>query len=372
MRLENISLINFKNYSELNVSFSPQINCFVGENGSGKTNLLDAIYYLSISKSAFNTVDQQNIKHGAPYFMIKGHFKVRENKYEIQCVQKAGQKKILKNNKTPYDKLSEHIGQFPVVLIAPDDTDLIRDSSEARRRFLDSIISQLDSTYLNNLIRYNHFIKQRNSLLKLFATKNYVDYDLLEPYDVNLISIGKELYKIRNSFIDRFIPIFSSHYLNLSEGKEKTSIVYESDLNEAHWEENFLQARKKDLILQRTTMGIHKDDLNFQVEGYPLKKYGSQGQQKSFLIALKLAHYDLIKSEKKINPLLLLDDIFDKLDDQRISKLLEMISCGRFGQLFVTDARPERTIKIFSSIQSEVKFFQISQGEASDIIKDNK
>lgn len=368
MRLENISLINFKNYSELSLRFSPQVNCFMGENGSGKTNLLDAIFYLSMSKSAFNSIDQQNIKHDAPYFMIKGEFRVKGKNFEIQCVQKAGQKKILKNNREIYEKLSDHIGKFPLVLVAPDDTDLIRESGDARRKFLDSIISQLDASYLNNLIRYNHFLKQRNSLLKQFAIKNYVDYDLLEPYDHNLLKIGKDVFEIRKSFIKNFIPVFSDHYLNLSEGKEKTSIMYQSELAEENFAKDFLQSRKKDMLLQRTTMGIHKDDLKFEIEDYPLKKFGSQGQQKSFLIALKLAHYDIIKKEKSFHPLLLLDDIFDKLDDQRISKLLEMVSGDRFGQLFVTDARPERTINIFSSIQSEVKFFKISNGTVEDVL----
>jgi DNA replication and repair protein RecF len=368
MRLENISLINFKNYSELNLKFSPQVNCFVGENGSGKTNLLDAIYYISLSKSAFNSIDQQNIKHGAPYFMIKGDFYKKDKKFEIQCIQKAGQKKILKNNKAIYEKLSEHIGKFPLVMIAPDDTDLIRESGDSRRRFLDSIISQLDANYLNNLIRYNHFLKQRNSLLKQFSVKNYIDHDLLEPYDKNLIHIGNELFEVRKIFITQFLPIFSAHYLNLSEGKETTSIAYQSQLEDENFEKNFLYARKKDVLLQRTTHGIHKDDLNFEIEGFPLKKYGSQGQHKSFLIALKLAHYDIIKKEKSFHPLLLLDDIFDKLDDQRISKLLDMVSGGRFGQLFVTDARPGRTIDIFSRLQSEVKLFKISNGTVIDVI----
>lgn len=363
MHLENISLVNFKNYTELFLNFSPKINCFTGPNGSGKTNLLDAIHYLSITKSAFNSIDQQNILHNAPYFMIQGNFLLSEKNYSIQCVQKAGQKKIFKNNKNPYGKISEHVGKFPVVLIAPDDTDIIKESSESRRKFLDSIISQIDPVYLENLMEYNHYLKQRNCLLKDFASRNYFDGDLIEPYDKKIIFLGRKIFLIREKFIQDFQPVFKEHYKNLTEGKEATDIKYQSDLQEDHFEKTFYLNKKKDLLLQRTTSGIHKDDLVFEIDKYPLRKLGSQGQQKSFVIALKLAQFDIIKSYKNSPPLLLLDDIFDKLDDQRIAKLIEMVSMGRFGQLFITDARPERTNQIFSNLSVEKKIFTVTDGK---------
>ncbi|CAN5511449.1 DNA replication and repair protein RecF [soil metagenome] len=368
MHLENISLINFKNYSELELQLSPYINCFVGDNGSGKTNLLDAINYLSLTKSAFNSVDSQNIRHNSDFFTIKGNFQVNDKKQTVLCIQKSGQKKVLKKNNIFYEKISDHIGQFPVVMIAPDDTDIIREGSDARRRFLDSIISQINSAYLENLILYNHYLKQRNSLLKHFALKNYIDHDLLEPYDRKLIHLGSLIYKEREKFIAEFLPVFVLHYNLLSEGKETTHIVYNSDLQQQNLSEHFLQNLKKDLVLQRTNCGIHKDDLLFEIEGFPLKKFGSQGHQKSFLIGLKLSQFEIIKNEKSFPPLLLLDDIFDKLDDHRISKLLEMVSSGRFGQIFITDARPERSERIFSSIKMECKIFKITDGAASEVI----
>lgn len=363
MLLENISLVNFKNYANLKLAFSKGVNCIVGNNGVGKTNLLDAIFYLSMTKSAFNNVDQQNIMHGEQFFSIQGSFNKAEAQWNVHCSLKSGQKKIFKKNKKVYEKISEHIGEFPVVLIAPYDTDLIREGSETRRKFFDSILSQIYPEYLKFLLQYNHFLKQRNSLLKQFADRHYFDQDLLEPYDVQLIKLGVEIFERRNAFIAEFKPVFTSHFEFLSSKKEQTDLTYNSDLFIPNYSSLFKENLKKDMLLQRTTLGIHKDDFDFSIEGNPLKKFGSQGQQKSFIIALKLAHFDLIKHIKGFKPLLLLDDIFDKLDDLRIKKLMNMVAGNSFGQIFVTDARPERTIAVFKSIDTKMRIFNIENGK---------
>jgi len=363
MWLEKIEILNYKNHETAKLEFSEQINAFVGSNGSGKTNLLDAIYYLSLTKSAFSTDEQQNIRHTAPFFMLKGDFVLENKNYQIQFSFQPGQKKKARNNKRLYDKLSEHIGQFPVVLIAPNDTDIIRDGSDIRRKFFDGIISQIDKPYLENLLQYNHILRQRNSLLKQFAERNYFDADLLETYNEPLLDVGQKIYETRKVFLTDFHPHFHVHYQNLSAQKETVNIQYQSDLEEQHFESAFRKNLPKDRTLQRTTLGIHKDDFIFEINGQPLKKFGSQGQQKSFVIALKLAQFDIIKHQKKIKPILLLDDIFDKLDDLRIQKLTEMVINQSFGQLFVTDARPERTASIFDQVNANKKVFHIEGGQ---------
>lgn len=369
MWLENISLLNFKNYEELDLSFSEQINCLVGENGSGKTNLLDAIYYLSLTKSAFSSTEAQNIRHDESFFVVKGSFHKNHEKYNVQFSLQNGQKKQFKNSRIPYEKLSEHIGLFPVVLITPDDTDIIKGGSEIRRKFYDGIISQIDGDYLDNLLRYNHTLKQRNSLLKQFAEQNYYDNDLLDSYSDQLLDTGERIYTYRKAFLDKFFPAFINHYNNLSGQKEEVKITYQSDFDESQFKKQFYKNYRRDLIAQRTTQGIHKDEYLFEINSFPVKKYGSQGQQKSFVIALKLSQFDIIKEEKKVKPILLLDDVFDKLDDFRIGKLSEMVAAQSFGQLFVTDARPERTYQIFEPILAEKKVFTIHMGKVTHIDK---
>ncbi|MDN5204451.1 DNA replication/repair protein RecF [Fulvivirgaceae bacterium BMA10] len=362
MRLENLSLTNFKNYEILEIDFQREVNCIVGINGSGKTNLLDAIHYLSLTKSAFNSIDSQNIKHENDFFSVRGRFVLHEKVYSLQCSLKNRQKKIFKVDGKPYEKISEHVGRFPVVLINPNDTDLIREGSEIRRRFVDSIVSQMDHNYLLDLIKYNHVLKQRNSLLKKFSETNTFDKDLIEPFDLQLLSVGRRIFEKRQSFLTSFKPLFKTHYDNLSEKREETSIKYHSDLLSTNFKEDFLNNIKKDLALQRTTAGIHKDDFLFEINNFPLKKFGSQGQQKSFVIALKLAQFDLIKEKKGFVPILLLDDIFDKLDDLRINKLMEMLINESFGQVFITDARPERTQRIFESLDIPMQIFHVENG----------
>lgn len=368
MHLESLELLNFKNYEEINLRFSPEINCLVGDNGSGKTNLLDAIHYLSLTKSAFNVVDVQNIRHQEDFMVIRGAFRKGEKAETIQCSLQQGQRKIIKHNKKAYEKIGEHIGRYPVVLIAPYDTDVIREGSETRRKFFDSILSQIDQQYLQWLMQYNHVLKQRNSLLKHFSERNTLDRDLLEPYDQQLLQLGLSLLKARKSFLEEYLPSFLNHYLNLSEGQEKVSIRYESNLDVEKPAAALAGSLRRDLALQRTNIGIHKDDYVFELTGYPLKKYGSQGQQKSFVIALKLAQFDIMRQHKGFKPILLLDDIFDKLDDRRIARLMELVSGHAFGQLFVTDARAERTERIFQQLaDTEVKIYKIQNGQASPV-----
>lgn len=363
MFLETLNLLNFKNYTNTEASFCPHINCLTGLNGSGKTNVLDAIYYLSITKSAFNNIDSQNIRQGESFFVVNGQVANGERQHKIHCSLKKGDKKSFKVDGAEYEKLSHHLGRFPVVLIAPNDDDLIRDSSEIRRKYFDSILSQTSKQYLEELIKYNHFLKQRNSLLKKFNEKGIRDLDQLEPYTLQLLELGKSLANFRRAFIERFAPDFTNHYNYVSDEKESVAITYNSSALENTFEHDFRQRIEKDIVLQRTTLGIHRDDYQFTIEGNPLKKYGSQGQQKSYLISLKLAQFDYLKTTTQRTPFLLLDDIFDKLDDNRIQMLIKMMESDRFGQIFVTDARPERTRNLLSHLSKEVKIFQIDSNE---------
>lgn len=366
MHLESIRLSNFKNYLAANLEFSQEINCFLGKNGSGKTNLLDAIFYLSFTKSASQSQDLQCILHEEQFFSIKGAFNLSEKQRIVLCGLQQGKKKLVKLDDKPYKKVSEHVGKFPIVMIAPNDTDVIRGTSDDRRKFFDAIIAQVDQVYLQNLIQYNHALKQRNSLLKQFAERDYFDADLLEPFDEKLIDLGSQIFKVRKKFIATFQKLVNDHYKNLSEESEAIDLQYEShfqgDIRAA-----FKENQRKDLILKRTNVGIHKDDFPFLMDDKPMRKFGSQGQQKSYLIALKLANFDYLFEKKGIKPLLLLDDIFDKLDDFRITKLVEMVASETFGQIFVTDARPERTLSVFEEMNQDVKMFSIEKGVVGEI-----
>jgi DNA replication and repair protein RecF len=358
MFLQKINLLDFKNYEELTLQFSADINCVAGPNGSGKTSLLDAIHYLCLTKSAFSLLDSQSIRHHRDFFLVDGTFMESGKKHQITVSLKAGGRKTVMHDKKAYERISEHIGRFPVVLIAPDDTDLVRDSGEIRRKFFDNMLSQVDHAYLDNLIGYNNVLKQRNSLLKQFYERNYFDKELLETYNVQLLPLGQLIHKRRDAFMREFVPTFRSHYQYLSESREEVDLIYESELFEENFEYEFAYATKRDLQLQRTTKGVHKDDFVFEIDRFALRKFGSQGQQKSFVIALKLAQFDAIQRAAGKKPLLLLDDIFDKLDDMRIQKLLEMISRDTFGQLFITDARPERTRQLLGQLSGEILFHE--------------
>jgi DNA replication and repair protein RecF len=363
--LKQISLSNFKNYEEIRLDFCDGINCIIGENGAGKTNLLDAIYYLSFSKSAFNAIDSQNIRHQESYFVVQGTFDIAEAQHHVLCGVQNGQKKTLRLDKNPYDKFSEHIGKFPVVLVAPQDQALIYEGSEERRRFFDSAISQIDAVYLVDLMQYTHYLKQRNLLLKQSFERSHWDKELFATYDNLLIPLAQKIYQRRKNFVEEISPFFQQHYQNLTSQREASCLIYSSDVENPDFEKNYYQSWEKDRILQRTNLGIHKDDFEFQINQFPLKKYGSQGQQKSFLIALKLAQFDLIFHHKAQKPILLLDDIFDKLDERRMNKLIEMVANHNFGQIFLTDARPERSRTILEKIDAEKCFFIVEQGSAN-------
>lgn len=367
MHIEKLSLIGFKNYPQIELDFSNRINCFVGPNGAGKTNLLDAIHYLSMTKSAFNSVDSQNIRFGEGLFSIKGLFHKNEKTYEVICALQKGQKKIVKVSKKEYEKLSDHIGMFPVVLIAPDDTDLVRGSSETRRKFFDVILSQLDKKYLQHLIRYNHFLKQRNALLKQFNQGLAFDRDLLIPYNTQLLAPGDFLYQRRKEFVTHFLNDFQKNYAWLAEEAEEVDIIYASDCDSSSFQQQFDQALSKDIALERTTLGIHRDDYKFMIQGTPLKKFGSQGQQKTFLLALKLANYQEVKEHLQSEPILLLDDIFDKLDSNRIVRLMQKVAENAFGQIFITDAREERTRSILKELNLVAAFYRVKGGQADSI-----
>jgi len=365
MLLENLVLNQFKNYEFLEADTRAQVVCFVGENGSGKTNLLDAIHYLSLTKSAFSSSDQQTIRHGEEFFSVMGHIEREGHQHKVICGLRNGEKKILTVDKNPYDKISEHVGEFPSVLIAPDDTDLIREGSEERRKFFDNMLSQINKEYLRKLMSYNHVLKQRNALLKQFAESQRVDSVLIEHYDNQLLTWGREIFETRKQFLEDFRPVFQERYGFIADQKEQTDIQYQSHFQDIDFEKNFRSTLKKDILLQRTTMGIHKDDFEFLIDGLSIKKLGSQGQKKSFIIALKLAQFRVIYQNKGYKPLLLLDDIFDKLDDKRIKHLMEMVSEQSFGQIFLTDARPERTIGLFSEINVKPLIYRVDSGQLS-------
>ncbi|WP_234736548.1 DNA replication/repair protein RecF [Tellurirhabdus bombi] len=358
MHLEKLNLTNFKNYEEGQFRFSEQINCIVGPNGSGKTNLLDAIYFLSLSKSAFHNQDALSIEHEAPFFIVDGVFRNGAKTTQITVSLQRGQRKTILTDKKPYERVSEHIGKFPVVLVAPNDTDLVREHSEERRHFFDGVLSQLDSEYLRDYLAYQHVLKQRNGLLKIFAEQRYHDEDLLETYNEPLLQLALRIHERRKIFIADFLPIVQKHYAYLSDAREEVDIIYESEVGNEEFERDFRRNRQKDIQLQRTTKGVHKDDYVFEVNGVALKKFGSQGQQKTFVIALKLAQFEQLQAEKGLKPILLLDDIFDKLDDRRIGKLIELMEQQTFGQIFLTDARPERTQQLLNSVKAEVAYFR--------------
>ncbi|MEI6817606.1 MAG: DNA replication/repair protein RecF [Bacteroidota bacterium] len=367
MYLKNLHLLNFKNYISLDIEFDDGINCFVGNNGEGKTNLLDAIYYLSMCKSYFNYSDTQNIKQGEQFFLVKGSFDKGNSEEEIYCGFKIKEGKVFKRNQKEYARLAEHIGLFPCVIISPTDINLVWQGSEDRRKLIDAIISQFDPTYLDNLINYNKVLAQRNALLKKFASNRYFSESELEVWDDMMEALGTKIHSVRKEFLNLFVPTFNNYYQLLSDGKEQVGLDYESNLNDLDFKQALKASVEKDRVLQYTSVGIHKDDLTFTINDFPLKKHGSQGQQKSFLIALKLAQFEYIKNKKGIKPLLLLDDIFDKLDQGRVERLMTLVSDDAFGQIFVTDTHPERIKAIFDEINVAVKTFLVKEGNVQPL-----
>ncbi len=363
MYIVSLSMLHFKNYRQGSFNFLPGINCFTGSNGAGKTNILDAIYYLSFCKGFNNSADLQNIRLNEEFFMLQGQYQVNGATDELYCGVKRGQKKVFKRNKKEYERLSDHIGIYPLVLIYPGDVHLILGGSDERRKFVDGVISQYNKEYLHRLLDYNKALQQRNSLLKLFAEKRYFDEASLEIWDQQLIINGIYINKARNDFFHEFRDVFRFNYQHLSGKNEETDIQYESALNDEEFRQLLKSSRKKDLAVQHTTTGIHKDNLVFLLEGQPLKKFGSQGQQKTYVIALKLAQYKFIKEIKGFEPILLFDDIFDKLDPQRVELLLGMVSGKEFGQVFITDTHKERLESILAQNATPSRMFEVKDGE---------
>jgi len=358
MLLKTLTLINYKNFENKSFDFDSKVNCFVGLNGVGKSNILDAIYHLSYGKSYFNPIPSQNIRHGEEYFMINGMYSINEKEENIIISLKKGVKKIIKRNNKLYKKFSDHIGLIPLVIISPTDRNLIIEGSDTRRKFIDSIISQVNKDYLKDIITYNKIIAQRNSLLKYFAKNNTFESNTIDVYDIQLSGLSKRIYESRTSFMNDFVPIFKNRYKTISENNEEVDIVYKSDLNDSNLIDLLKNSIEKDLIFQYTSKGIHKDDLVFLKNDFSIKKFGSQGQQKSFLIALKLAQFDFLEKQNT-SPILLLDDIFDKLDDNRVKQIINLVNKDKFKQIFISDTNKKRTENAIKNVNKSYKIFEL-------------
>ena len=354
MYLKKLQLFNFKNHAEASFAFNNEINCFTGPNGSGKTNVLDAIHYLALCKSYFSGLDSQSIMEGSQSFTIHGVFDINGVEEEIVCGLKQGQRKIVKRNQKEYARLAEHIGLIPLVMIAPGDQELITGGSEERRKLIDSIICQVDKEYLENLTTYQRILHQRNALLKQMAAGNVSDAGTLELWDEQLAQSGEKIFERRTTFHNEFQPLFLRYYQFITNQLEAVELTYISQLQHDNFVNLLKSHSSRDRIFQFTTAGIHKDDLHLNLNGKPVKRYGSQGQQKSFVVALKLAQFEYITNATGKKPLLLLDDIFEKLDDERMQKLLALVSEKDFGQLFVTDTHKGRAEVVFGKLMKTV------------------
>ena len=361
MYLQHLVLTNFKNYVEAEMDFSGKINCFIGNNAAGKTNILDAIYYLSFCKSYFNSVDTQNIRHNEDFFAVHGTYENKESTdTKVSCIQKRGLKKSFKFNKKEYDRLADHIGKIPLVMISPYDRDLINEGSDVRRKYIDGVISQFDRLYLSHLIDYNKVLLQRNALLKHFAEQRYFDQASLQIWDDKIADLGTKLFESRKAFLTDFNPLFEQFYNYLADSKEDVEIIYESQLSLSPLDSLLIDSLEKDRMIRYTTAGIHKDDLVFMINGYPVKKFGSQGQQKTFVVAIKLAQFEFTRRTKGYKPILLFDDIFDKLDDNRVEQIVHLVNEDNFGQVFITDTQQHRIDNIFKDGQIDHKIFNVS------------
>ena len=365
MILKQISILNYKNLEQVELEFSPKMNCFIGQNGMGKTNLLDAVYYLSFCKSATNPIDSQNMMHDRDFFVIQGVYESESgDREEVYCGMKRRQKKLFKRNKKEYSRLSDHIGFIPLVMVSPADTELIAGGSEERRRFMDVVISQYDKEYLEALIRYNKALQQRNTLLKAEAEP---DEELLSVWEEMMAMTGEVVYRKRCDFIDEFIPTFQTFYSYISQDKEVVNLSYESHAKQGSLLEQLKENRVRDRIMGYSLKGVHKDDLTMQLGEYPIKREGSQGQNKTYLIALKLAQFDFLRrTGGNTFPLLLLDDNFDKLDASRVEQIVKLVSGDRFGQIFITDTNRDHLDKIMQKIEGEYKVFEVIDGSVNE------
>ena len=365
MIIKSLDIVNYRNLRQANLKLSDGINCFIGSNGAGKTNLLDAIYYLSFCKSFLNSVDSLNITHGEDFFVIQGEYVIGESIEEIYCGFKVGQKKQFKRNKKDYPKLSDHIGLVPMVFISPADEQLIMDGGEVRRRFMDSVISQYHKPYLEKLIRYTRVVLQRNKLLKESHAKDESFHRLLDALDIQLSHLGEYIYNMRLSFVNEMLPIFIKHFIDIAGENESVTIKYQSGLEDANASERLKALRQKDMALGYTSFGVHRDDLELYLNGHLLRREGSQGQKKSFAVALKLAQYDFLSKHRGEKPILVLDDIFDKLDTARSKRLVELVGENYFNQIFISHTNSEQLISSLNTIGKSYLLFNVENGVIS-------
>ena len=372
MILKRLSILNYKNIGEAQLELSPKMNCFIGSNGMGKTNVLDAVYYLSFCRSASNPIDSQVIRHEESFCMIEGQYQTvgaesqepmaNSEQLTISVGMKRGQKKHFKRNKKEYKRLSEHIGLIPLVVVAPADAMLIEGGSEERRKLMDMVIAQYDRSYIDALSRYNNALQQRNILLKMEDPAP--DPLLMQLWEEQMAEAGETLYEKRRAFVDELIPLFQEYYQHISGGQERVGLTYVSHCQRGPLLEVIQRDRHKDMAVGYSLHGVHRDDLEFTLDGHLMKREGSQGQNKTYVIALKLAQFDFLKrTGAKTTPLLLLDDIFDKLDAQRVEQIVRLVSNDNFGQIFITDTNRDHLDQILSTTSLDYKIFHVSQGE---------
>lgn len=362
MFLERISILNFKNIAQAELNLDKRINCFVGENGTGKTNLLDAVYYLSLSKSSLTMTDNQCLMHGADFFMLEGDYRTDAARSEkIVCSFRPSGGKSIKRSGKEYERLSDHIGVIPVVIVSPNDTFLINDAADERRRWMNQFLSQLGTTYLSSIIAYNRVLAERNRLLKQLSSA--ANRELLEVMDAQLVRHGEVVYAARRELVEQLQPLVERYYSVLCGGSESISLSYRSDLNKGNFAQLLVEVRQRDIINQFSTAGIHRDDIRMQIGDYQLRKFGSQGQQKSFLLALKLAQYTLVAEHRNERPVLLLDDLFDKLDSDRLERLMAFTASENFGQIFISDCNRQRLEQVLGRSGTDHSLFTVNAGK---------
>ncbi|MBQ6653469.1 MAG: DNA replication/repair protein RecF [Prevotella sp.] len=360
MILKKLTILNYRNIAAAELEFSPKVNCFVGQNGEGKTNVLDAIHFLSLTKSMANPIDSMNVRHGEEMMMVQGVYDLNGTEEEVSIGMKMHQKKHVRRNKKEYKRLAEHIGLLPLIIASPSDAAIISGGSDERRRLMDMVISQYDSEYMTALMAYNKALQQRNAMLKAEEEPNE---DIISIYEGMMAENGERIYAKRNAFVEEFIPVFQQFYQAISGGNEQVSLRYTSHCQRGDLLGIIQRDRQKDRIVGYSLHGIHKDELEMALDGYPIKREGSQGQNKTYMISLKLAQFDFLKrTGSKTTPLLLLDDIFDKLDARRVEQIVNLVSGDAFGQIFITDTNREHLDKILERSQGNYKIFRVEAG----------